>query len=374
LASIEKYFKARTGVDTPDLLTSSATVYDYLQTPVVKFDTASSTNIDYLVSGHLFWNYEEGSLDLSMNGEVLQTVGMQAFMPPTKNNSGETINRGDYVMATGVLGDRLTIAKAVNDGSVAPDYFIGAAATDIVDGSEDGLIVYNGLIKGIYTASWTVGTILYPDPVVSGKLTSTKPTPPSMRTPVAIVIRQHENTGRILVRNSIGSTLGQSDSNVLFTDVSDNDVILYNGSSSYWYNSNFSTAILSTGSAVFGNANVYMQDEAPSNPDNGDIWVDTDSDISLVWAKVIFDTEEPESPENGLLWIDSDSNVDTLDLTNYAPLDSPEFIGVPTAPTASVGTNTTQIATTEFVYSMVTGIDGGSPTSTYEFSVDGGGA
>jgi hypothetical protein len=36
-------------------------------------------------------------------------------------------------------------------------------------------------------------------------------------------------------------------------------------------------------------------------------------------------------------------------LTNVAKLDSPQFIGTPTAPTAAAGTNTTQIATTQFV-------------------------
>lgn len=36
-------------------------------------------------------------------------------------------------------------------------------------------------------------------------------------------------------------------------------------------------------------------------------------------------------------------------LTTYAPLASPAFTGTPTAPTAAQGTNTTQIATTEFV-------------------------
>ena len=35
--------------------------------------------------------------------------------------------------------------------------------------------------------------------------------------------------------------------------------------------------------------------------------------------------------------------------TNYAPLDSPNLTGTPTAPTALAGTNNTQIATTEFV-------------------------
>lgn len=42
----------------------------------------------------------------------------------------------------------------------------------------------------------------------------------------------------------------------------------------------------------------------------------------------------------------------TVDLSAYAPLASPNFTGVPTAPTASVGTSTTQLATTAFVLSQ----------------------
>lgn len=38
-----------------------------------------------------------------------------------------------------------------------------------------------------------------------------------------------------------------------------------------------------------------------------------------------------------------------LELTLYAPLNSPAFTGIPTAPTAAPGTNTTQIATTAFI-------------------------
>ena len=37
------------------------------------------------------------------------------------------------------------------------------------------------------------------------------------------------------------------------------------------------------------------------------------------------------------------------DLSQYALLNSPHFTGIPTAPTATVGTNTTQLATCEFV-------------------------
>ena len=40
--------------------------------------------------------------------------------------------------------------------------------------------------------------------------------------------------------------------------------------------------------------------------------------------------------------------------SNKANIDSPKLTGIPTAPTASVGTNTTQIATTAFVQTAVT--------------------
>ena len=46
-------------------------------------------------------------------------------------------------------------------------------------------------------------------------------------------------------------------------------------------------------------------------------------------------------------------NTWSLDTTQYAPLASPALTGTPTAPTASAGTNTTQLATTAFVTGAV---------------------
>ena len=47
------------------------------------------------------------------------------------------------------------------------------------------------------------------------------------------------------------------------------------------------------------------------------------------------------------------------ELNNKAPLASPDLTGTPTAPTASAGTNTTQIATTAFVQEALSGVGGG---------------
>ncbi len=52
-----------------------------------------------------------------------------------------------------------------------------------------------------------------------------------------------------------------------------------------------------------------------------------------------------------------DKDVDVADLVDAAPLSSPAFTGTPTAPTAGSSTNTTQIATTEYVTTAVAGVD-----------------
>lgn len=65
---------------------------------------------------------------------------------------------------------------------------------------------------------------------------------------------------------------------------------------------------------------------------------------------------------------DDDTVIDTIlaELALKAPLASPDFTGIPTAPTAAPGANTTQLATTAFVKAAVdaVAIAPGSITST----------
>lgn len=56
-----------------------------------------------------------------------------------------------------------------------------------------------------------------------------------------------------------------------------------------------------------------------------------------------------------------------------ARLDSPIFTGNPVAPTASIGTNTTQIATTEFVHNAVTRTQSNKITSSYVLALSDAG-
>ena len=64
------------------------------------------------------------------------------------------------------------------------------------------------------------------------------------------------------------------------------------------------------------------------------------------------------------LLLDTLEGVSAPDLSGYAPLASPALTGIPTAPTASPGTNTTQLATCEYVETAISGLGGGGSALT----------
>ncbi len=64
--------------------------------------------------------------------------------------------------------------------------------------------------------------------------------------------------------------------------------------------------------------------------------------------------------DNGSFWEAIGTSQNTVDLSPYATIDSPTFTGIPAGPTASPGTNTTQLATTAFVTTALSSFVGGA--------------
>lgn len=62
-------------------------------------------------------------------------------------------------------------------------------------------------------------------------------------------------------------------------------------------------------------------------------------------------------------WLKDQLDTINQDRTGYAPKASPAFTGIPTAPTANLGTNTTQIATTAFVKNAIAALVGSAPAA-----------
>lgn len=186
--------------------------------------------------GRFWWSNEDNTYDFGMTRDNVIQLGQELIYPPVLNRTGSLIPRGAVVMADGVQGDRILVRPAITDGSVDFNYIMGIATEDIANGADDAHITQFGIVRMLNTNAWQIGTILYPNPANGGGLTATRPTAPAFRIPIAIVLRQQQNTGRILVRMSIPSGLGESDTNVLITDPQNGDILKYDSATGLWKN------------------------------------------------------------------------------------------------------------------------------------------
>lgn len=232
---------------------------DFVQSPeFIDFDTSLTPAT---AAGRISWNQSDGTFNAGLSGGVTLQLGQEALFPPVKNDSGAQIPAGSLVMATGAQGDKVTVAKAVSDGSVDAQYLIGIATEDIAIGATDGKVTTFGYVRDVNTSSWSIGTLLYPNPSAAGGLTSTQSAAPALRMPVAMVVRQHATTGRIIVRMSNGSALGETDDNVKFASLASNDIVSWDAAQSLWVNR--------TQASLFSSPALTGSPTAPT-PANGD--------------------------------------------------------------------------------------------------------
>jgi len=279
---------------------------------------SSTTNKLYNNAGDLYWDgnplveLPSGGLESQILYKVSDASNELAWIDNyatelrelVKNDTGSDILKGTAVMATGAVGDRIQVAPATADGSTEARYMLGIASEDITNSTE-GYVTLAGPIKGLNTGSYTVGTVLWLDPDNDGELTSTQPSSPNLQMSVAIVTSSNASSGRIFVR-MWEQQPGLHELHDVNVDVglASGDLIAYNSSNSTWEN--------------ITNPSGYFESRVDTNETN----------IAL-----------------------------------KANIASPTFTGTPAAPTASAGTNTTQIATTAFVSTAVANLVDSAPTT-----------
>lgn len=153
---------------------------------------------------------------------------------PVINTSGSTLTAGTPVRANGVQGDRIIAVKYLP--LTDPKLFIGLVAEDIVAGGT-GFVRQIGMIHHLDTSGFQIGDILYPISSLGGGLlamSTTPPTPPNYPIPCAIVLRVHENTGRVYVRTWSPTYKLTELGDVYTPTLADGDTLVWNATNFRW--------------------------------------------------------------------------------------------------------------------------------------------
>lgn len=200
-----------------------------------RFDT-SATSVPAV--GELVWNADDGTIDVGLPNGVTMQVGQESFFL-ARNQTGSTIPNGTVVMFAGAIGNsgRLLMEPAIASAIVPPVYVMGVTTHDVLNGS-NGYVTEFGLVRQIDTRggaeNWQDGDILYVDGTTPGKLTNVEPVSPTPSIIVAAVTNAATN-GNIFVRPTFGETLAQLH-DVRITSPQNGDILKYNATGGYWYN------------------------------------------------------------------------------------------------------------------------------------------
>ena len=231
-----------------------------------------------------------------------------------KYNQAGGILKGQAVYVSGANGTNILVSKADYSSEATSSKTLGLA---IEDGANNhmGAVISDGLLSGLNTSAANAAG----DPVWlgdDGNLIyglANKPYAPNHLVFIGIVTRKNSSNGEIFVKVQNGFELQElHDVDLISTVPVNGDVLGYNGT--LWVNKSIALWLGFTPENVANKENTTL------------------------------DTSTTKYPTNNLV----KTNIDTK-----AALSSPAFTGVPTAPTAAAGTNTTQLATTAFVTNAV---------------------
>ena len=193
IVELQKQIEALT--TTPPLLNSNTLDTNYL---TFEIDAPHTNQI-----GRLGWNQADQTLDLGMEYDVTQQIGLE-YYARVQNNTGVLIPNGTVVGFAGAVPDSaLSVAPYLANGATDTLYVLGVMTHDLPDTGEKGYCTAWGFVRDLDTSAFTLGDILYASPTVAGAFTNVKPTAPNNVVPLAAVLKVGVTDGIIFVRPTI---------------------------------------------------------------------------------------------------------------------------------------------------------------------------
>ena len=178
--------------------------------PRLNSNTLNTNYLDFEVDaphtnqiGCMGWNKADQTLDLGMEYDVTQQIGLETYAR-VANFTGVTIPNGTVVGFAGAVPDSaLSIAPYLANGATNTLYVLGVMTHDLPDTGDKGYCTTWGFVRDVDTSAFTLGDILYASPTVAGAFTNVKPTAPDNVVPLAAVLQVGLTDGVIFVRPTI---------------------------------------------------------------------------------------------------------------------------------------------------------------------------
>lgn len=252
-AKIDRLYQDFATQPRAELGTMSALQQDNV--PWLRFNTGQTFGYTPPI-GSVFWDGGT-TLTIQNTANVAQPVGEAQYYYIKATAS---ITKGQVVMFDGAVGASGQLKGKPATSVTIGDYLMGIAAEDIAL-NKFGIVNSFGLVRGFdttgvpYGETWLEGDILYYNPAVAGGLTKTIPSAPNVKAIVAAVVNVGTaGSGSVFVRVNFGSKLGETDSNVQFGTLNNNDIIQYSTSLGYWRNVAASSIVIGTATNLAGGA------------------------------------------------------------------------------------------------------------------------
>lgn len=289
-----------------------------------------------------------------------------------KNGTGIPLLKGQVVYINGSNGTNPTVALAKADSGTTSDETVGFLEQNLTSNGF-GYVATEGLLNGLDTSAANAGDSVWLSPTVAGGVVyeGNKPYAPYHMVYLGVVTKKSAGNGEIYVKVRNGFTLNELH-DVAISSLTNKDLISYDSTTSLWKNVNSIaqgqiTNLTSDLSTI--NSNIASKVASVSGTSPIAVTTGTAPTVSI---------QDSSTTQKGAVQLTNDitsistTTAATANIVTYAynqlntskaPLASPTFTGTPAAPTATAGTNTTQIATTAYVRGEVSALVASAPTT-----------
>lgn len=209
-----------------------------LVTNSVSFNTSPLTTPTSL--GSMYWDSANRTVSLiDGDGDTTLQIGQEQRIL-VHNNTGSTLTDGQVVYVTGSTGNLPSVALASATIESTSAATIGVVTESIAHGA-DGFITTSGIVNGLNTNAFNEGDLLWLG-TTAGTFSTTKPISPNHLVLIGYVIKKAGGNGSILVKIQNTQELDEC-SDVLFSGLANNDLLVYETASALWKNKSLATVL-----------------------------------------------------------------------------------------------------------------------------------